>query len=53
MLVFVGEVGDGEGVEAEFFVWGGERGGEREVDVLTWVEGAFCEGGCEGDGDGD
>lgn len=40
VAVFVGEVGDGEGVEAEFFVRGGEGcGGEGKVDVLAWVEG--------------
>lgn len=53
MPVLMGEIGDGEGVEAEFFVGGGERGGEGEVDVLAWVEGGFVEGGGEGDDYGD
>lgn len=40
VVVLVGEVGDGEGIEAEFLV-GGSEGcvGEGEVDVLPWVEG--------------
>lgn len=49
MGVFLGEVGDGEGVEAEAGL-----GGEGEVDVLARVEGlAVGERWGEGDGDGE